>query len=273
VVATTISQRVGSWTVFGNRNQSDDSQRGLGSQWTAGANRGTTNDFFWLGYSEIGSRWFPGLGRRSLTDAKGFEMNYNRWGSPRSGPTQEWYVYGSASRFTRLNGDRFTENLSMGAGIELRSKWSLEANLSAGHFAPFDDHDMSLGIAYPNSDPFRNAGISYGVGRAGGVPTEFINLRWVGRPSRRFYTSASATRFVRAGTFDQIDLTATWDVGLNESLAVRAIYDEDRWNLYGSYRLAGRKGNELFVLLGDPQAGDTRTRLALKALIPVEIKF
>jgi len=63
---------------------------------------------------------------------------------------------------------------------------------------------------------------------------------------------------------DQIVLTGLYDLSSERSVALRVLQRTSGFNFYAAYRQELRRGADIFIIFGDPNADRFKTRLAVK---------
>jgi hypothetical protein len=71
----------------------------------------------------------------------------------------------------------------------------------------------------------------------------------------------------------QMVLVATHDLGKYEGVSFRLVRRNDDYNWNASYRLSGRRGTEMFLIVGDPNSRTFTNRLAFKIVTPMTLGF
>ncbi len=66
--------------------------------------------------------------------------------------------------------------------------------------------------------------------------------------------------------FRQLVLTSTYDVSEERSVSARLVRSGSNTNAYAAYRQRVRSGMDLLVVVGDPNADEWVSRLAVKAI-------
>ena len=74
-------------------------------------------------------------------------------------------------------------------------------------------------------------------------------------------------------TEDQTIFSANYDLNQSDAIGGRFVKRNSDMNFYIAFRRAGNRGNEYFLILGDPNAQTFRPSLILKATFPLQVKF
>jgi hypothetical protein len=66
--------------------------------------------------------------------------------------------------------------------------------------------------------------------------------------------------------FRQLVITSTYDVSEERSISARLVCSGSNTNAYGAYRQRVRRGMDMLIVVGDPNAEEWVSRLAVKAI-------
>jgi hypothetical protein len=129
----------------------------------------------------------------------------------------------------------------------------------------YDERDAvdGLRLRFNNSNPFKRFGVSYQNGYEGGLPSSFTSL-FGGYRFGKVDLGISQSILERGESSRLTVGTVSWEISPTRSLAARTVVRDGKSNSYLSYRNAGGKGLEYFVILGDPNADRWKDRLSVK---------
>ncbi|MBS1724032.1 MAG: hypothetical protein JSS66_13890 [Armatimonadetes bacterium] len=266
-------QRVGEYDLFLTTQMTNDEVAKTGSRIDTGIFRQNGGVNMSFEFIQVTPDFFPRLGFSPEQDLRGFSASYGREIQPKSGPVQGWVYQGSANSFTHLDGSAYRQSVTAEAGAQLRSDYSVQLAAEVSKFEGSNDHIVMLQLARPISNPYRAVSFSVASGRFGGEDYRSygFNLRY--KPVKRMQVMARSQWVDFHGFDNQVVLSANYDIGRYEAVGGRLVRQGDDWNWYLSYRLSGKRGNEFFLILGDPNSPTFRHSLILKAVIPVSVRY
>lgn len=239
--------------------------------------------YFGVNGGYLSGDYMPRVGFVTLTDVRGMSAysGYNR--EEKKGSLLSWGWNLSASRYFTGAGQRLNEDQSLffygvtrkqvGFNAGVNKSIFLSRDQQAGTSEEFHDFGSNYGLSYPANDPFRNVYVSRSTGKQGGEYTTSTDFGFKFRPLNRLTGSVAWSEFDRGTTEHQLIGSVSYDIGMYETVSTRFVHQSDDWNVYFSYRLSGKKGNEMFVILGDPNAPTFQNRLALKFVTPVKVRY
>ncbi|MFZ4506331.1 MAG: DUF5916 domain-containing protein [Fimbriimonas sp.] len=126
------------------------------------------------------------------------------------------------------------------------------------------DNIYSFGLTANQSNRYRRLRFGIDDGTRGGVRSTFYNIGGSLRTFRKLDLGLSFSQFKQDSIERQMIASASYTLSPTRSVSGRAVFQGDKTNAYVAYRNSGAKGTELFVILGDPNAEETRTRLSVK---------
>lgn len=202
-----------------------------------------------------------------------------------AGPVEEWGVglsWGEAERWT---GALYDLGRFLGGRISLRNNTWFRLRYQTNHHPPNLDRRTSFGFGWNRRDLYRSGSLFLSRGRQNSGDYRYFSLLQGFRPGRNFglsvslehseinYASSTATDYVHSQLILSLNYDLTAEKGLGGRLVARGaavsdLLSSSSTNFYLTYRQAVRRGADVFVILGDPNAGKWRTRLAVKVVQP-----
>ncbi|MCA0360298.1 MAG: DUF5916 domain-containing protein [Armatimonadetes bacterium] len=265
--------RVGDLEVYSTNQLSDDQNRGSGIRNSMGVSYNKGSQYISLDLSQVSADFNPWLGFSSERNYYGASLFYNADATPSSGPVNSFeYGFGGRS-YVRHGGDFYRDGLDIYGSVNLKNGFAIGGSIEWDKFEQFADHSFEIGMGYPYNNPYNGLGFEYAKGtfRNENFESYEVDFRW--RPLNRLQLNAGA-EFIDHTTWQtQYIISANYDFNRLEAVGGRAVYEDDRWNWYLSYRLSGGKGAEYFVLVGDPRADSFQNRLVIKAVVPITVKY
>ena len=228
-----------------------------------------------VGYNAVGEQfraddgYLPETGVRSLFS----EVRYVR--QPETGPLrfQEWATGFSVGESQQ--GDR--RSVRLNHSREWRSGLAIWAGGGGGERDGYDESTRFVGGQWNNRDIYRRGTFDYTWGTRYDLPYRYQSVGKCFRPSDRWAAEVRAERAYAAELDDagvvqppqvrrQFLLTATFDITDERTVSARLVRSGGATNMYAAYRQRVRRGADLLVVLGDPNAEQWVNRLAIKAI-------
>jgi hypothetical protein len=170
--------------------------------------------------------------------------------------------FGGGHSFRWRNG----VSLSLGAGVGVRDG--------------FDDNSRWVGGGWRRNDRYRQGEWEVSWGDQLGHPSQYQSLSQAFRITERWYGEIRLER-ARSAELDEEDeetilppetrrqavLTQNYDLSDERTVSGRMVMQDGNTNFYLSYRQRVRKGTDLLIVVGDPNADEWVSRLAVKAMV------
>ena len=222
--------------------------------------------FFYYVYDWIQPDFNPALAYIPWADRKGnfFYTEYNR--EFRSGaierintssyfPNYENYAHGVQER-----GFNEDINVTTRSDIRFHMGWNREL------YANGQDDVKGFGITPNASNRFRQFSIYYETGQRADLPSQYLSLNATLRVLKHLDLSASRSVLTYNGTDSQTVLAAGYEFGPTTSFTTRFVSANGNSNVFASFRKGGGTGTEYYLILGDPNATRTATRVTVKVV-------
>lgn len=235
---------------------------------------------FFLNYGEIGN-YRPSVGFKPEVNFKEFFGNLNYFDRYEKGTVLYWgsFAFYHQRRFRggQRKGLLLDQNENLGAFVTGRKGWSISAAYNKYHRPPFLDRTFHLSIGWDVFDPFRSGNFSYRWGRRAGQSYRFLTLSQSLRPSNRWSLNLHYEQLSHGRQTYQLIFSGVYDLTPERSLVCRwvkgsvpkpgdpqTILPTD--NFYLGFRQFSRKGLDIYLLMGDPNARYTQGKVMLKVL-------
>ncbi len=250
---------------------SDDSAVGKGHRLDLDV---TYRERYWngfVGFQQITKNFLPRLGFAPRRGFKGVQGGffYEREGA--TGPIAQTDGGVSFSDFQAEGGGIFQRGAEAWYEVDFRN--GLEVGASWGQSEYFGNVDRfhTLGVTYPDNNPYRR--VNFGI-TGGTVAGERYNDVGFGG-NYRF-----ANRLTLSGSFGWLSLgderarqhivSLNYEIDAYRSIAGRMVMRDDKINGYLAYRQSGNLGAEYFLILGDPNAPEFKSRIVAKVVYPLD---
>jgi hypothetical protein len=236
------------------------------SMYEGGLNYGAPHVFTTLRYSAITPDFAPALGYIPWTDRKGYYSYTSIGKEMRNGPIRSVNFDGGWSEYFTYANESQERGYSFGGRVGLRNDMGFGFSHDETYYFGEPDNVWSINAAFNESNRYRNFSVYYEKGLRGGIESEYLSFGL----SRRIFKgvdlglSQSVNYFLGANR--QTLATLGYEISPTKSVNGRLVSRNGHTNAYLAFRQSGNKGTEYFVILGDPNAEETVSRISLKAV-------
>jgi hypothetical protein len=222
-------------------------------------------------------RWFSGLRwtridpdfRASLgliyfTDRQGLSW-YTRYGNEiRQGPVRELEADVFLRDYTHCDGTPFEKGVQASLNITLRTDYRIGIEHEVVTFEGAHDRVFQLSVGGNVSNRFRQWNIRYEFGQRSDRDIRFIGFGITRRLFGKLDVGLNGSILRFDENRDQYILTVGWEFDELRALSARLVQQDGNVNWYLAYRSAGGVGQDLYIIIGDPNAERFTERIALK---------
>jgi len=230
----------------------------------------------WLGYSAVGvgfradDGYVPEVGVRTFSAGWSHNRTYD------TSALQQAQWWGSFEVGDSQAGERHSVWVSHDR--DWRNGWSAEANVSRGVRDGFDVISNGLEIGWNRQDIYRRGKMAVHWGERYDEPYRYHRIEQSFCPAYRWSVGIAGERVYAAeldeetGAIEppawirQIVLTTSYDLTDEKTVSARLVRRAAATNVYAAYRQRVRRGMDLLVVVGDPNAEEWVSRLAVKAI-------
>lgn len=224
--------------------------------------------FSTLRFTSISPDFNPSLGLIGFNDKRGF-YSYTEYGDQ---PTK--------GQFTRVHADVFVDRfdhfdgstLSHGAEVSAQALHKSDQNFRMGVedrvFEGLRDRVVFANYINGFTNRFRRWSLTGQIGERSEMPFRYVSAEVTQRVAKRLDLGLGFNSLDFDGKSDQMVLTAGWEFDAKRSLGARVVRQDNDVNAYVAYRSSGFTGNDLFIILGDPNARKFQPRLTVKMVFP-----
>ena len=271
-VETSFDTTLGRHNYSGRFAAAFDEDRKNGAQFSVAYNYNEPGISAWTSFFQRDANFNPRLGFAFERDLRGLEGGGNVYREFAKGKLASTGYGANVWEFWRLDGRQYKKGVSTWYNVSLRNNFSGGFNADLSRFEKFDDQTIGGYINFPWSDPYRLLSYYYNVGHQSGLPYQSQGFSWASKPFRRIRTSLNS-QFYEIGGFRSTQLigTALWEIDNDRSLSAKVVRQNRDYNFYVSYRKAGGRGADYYLIVGDPNARSFTPRVILKAVFPLEI--
>lgn len=255
--------RRGKWGITGKIAQTlGPGAGGLG--WTTSLDLQDKNLFATMRYRHVAANFLDSLGFIPFTDYHGWS-SFISWSAPwRKGALRGFEVSLYPEWDSHLDGRPFRRRANLGISLETRSDYQFGLNIEGGKFNQDNDLTYSFNVGGNTSNRFRRWNLSLTTGKLADRPyTAFgPSLNW--RLFGQFDISLSTFIQNYDTASQQYILTFNNQISPFKSWGGRLVLENSHFNIYLSYRNAGRGGTDTYFIIGDPNADSFAQRVMIK---------
>jgi hypothetical protein len=190
----------------------------------------------------------------------------------RQGRILSWTASLGFDQTRHRGGGLFHESLTPSYNLEFRNQVQVRVGYEYQNRPPYRDRITELHYHWNRNDLYRTGNITYRWGRQAGGPYRFLRVQQ-GYPFTPRFSVQLNFESLRLDPsegspehFDQTFLSGLYEFSPERSIATRIIDRSGKTNLYLAYRQELRKGADIFVVLGDPNAEETVSRIGVKVV-------
>ncbi len=235
----------------------------------------------WVGTEWIGDKFRPSLGFNPEVNYRKLEGGVNYFHKYRRGRLSSFGITLFVNQRRFLSGSQggqlLDRTVNCSLGIDDRKGWFLGANLNRYHRPPFRDYTFWLGIGWNFFDQYRWGAVGYTWGKRAGHPYRFLQFAKAFKFSRTFSANLDWKLIDHIAQTHQLVLTGVYDLTPERSLVFRWVKGsvpkpgEPQTllpidNFYLGFRQFSRKGWDIYLLLGDPNARHTQLKAMVKVM-------
>lgn len=232
---------------------------------------------------QISRAFYPTLGYAPEAGFRGYDTSVvyeNHW---QNRPLQELSASVSVLQRWKLDGGVFDEAIAVWGSAVLRSDIALSAFGQLYHRPPYHDRILQVATSWNYRKLYNSGGAMVSFGREAGGDSLFWRfaqgIPFTSRLRLKLEYEQSRIVYDDAGTPDrnlhQLIVTLNYDIDAERSIGGRYIGRGSRFGgfeeintFYLTYRQQVRRGTDIFLIFGDPNASRTHTRFALKVMTP-----
>jgi hypothetical protein len=246
---------------------------GSRQRWSASADYDSGGGHFgcWAGYQSVDAGFAPAVAYFPESGYRGWSAGLRRSDDYRTGRLRGRYLSASLSHHDNLDGSTYDHNCWATGYLAWRSNWALNLSHSGTLRPPYDDRVEDLYLSWNTDDMYRGGSASLTIGRRQGGDYRYASLSQGFRLSERWAIQTGGSWVSHdAPTGHYADrlltLSGNCEFDPEHSVSLRLVDSTRGSNAYLAYRQKVRKGMDLYVILGDPNADETTERVAAKSV-------
>ena len=263
----------GSFRVSGRVFESHTAGGNTGTSWRVSLRRrrGRGKPGFWANYQRVDPTFDPWNGFAPDTDLEGVSAGINLYDSFQNRRTEAHGYWLNLGSFDRTDGTRYHNDMSLGYWIDYRDGTSWNLHWSYSDRPPNLDRTCGVSLGWNSKKLHQGGSIGLTWGELGGADYLYYSVEQGFKFSDKLRLQAGYE--LRESDYpDDADderirrttIAFNYDFTSEKTLGGRLLTGNPGTNLYLSYRQVVRRGTDLFIILGDPNADQTESRLAVK---------
>jgi len=181
------------------------------------------------------------------------------------------YVHADVSvdDFKHYNGSNYQKGIDGSFGIQTRDQQNFSISRESRRYDTAYDNVTTVNYHFHPNDRFNQFGIGHAWGERQGSKYALTRAVMSRRVLKKIDAGLQYTVQDFNGKYEQYVFTGSYEIDDHRSISARAVRTGDKWNPYIAYRNSGKKGNELYVIFGDPNADSFKSRLVVKYVMPL----
>lgn len=234
-----------------------------------------------LWYTDINPDYFPADGIVTEPDLKGWDYNLGYGDEYEQGNIQGWWLDISGNNHNYHSGLTLSDALSLSASV-----WTIDKQFHIGtswrerglaveddSYTVYKDRMYTVGGGWKQNDMYARGWFDINFGKQAGGNSFHAQVRQGVKLGERFRSDLSVEYLRMTGPYAREDRQSlasfTYDLSSERSVSARLIERDGKFNLSLGFRQAVRRGEDIYLLFGDPNADKTKYRVILKLIRPV----
>lgn len=232
---------------------------------------------------QISRAFNPTLGYAPEVGFRGYDGSIvyeNRW---QDRPVQQLHAGISFSQRWKLGGGLLDEGITLWGSAIQRNDMTLWAHAQLYHRPPYHDRTLVVGTSWNYRRLYNSGGLMVSFGKEAGGDSLFWRISqgipFTSRLRLKVEYERSQILYDDPLTPDrnlhQFIATVNYDIDAERSIGGRYIGRGSQFDNFGeintfylTYRQQVRRGTDIFLIFGDPNASSTQTRFAVKVMTP-----
>jgi hypothetical protein len=234
-------------------------------------NWGGRDELGWhIRLNQVDPDFEPALGYVPEKDLRGIDGWVDWSHEYKKGPLLSWDWYLNYDQTWHQDGGLFHQGLSPGIGTTFRNDTSLGLGYDLTNRPPYRDRIANLRFGWNIRNFYRSGSVRYRFGRQAGGDYQFLNVGQGFRISNKLSTRLG-WEMLRLNydqgeddNRDQLVATGIYEISPERGVVLRMVGGDEGTNIYAAYRQELRKGADIFLILGDPNARSFTRSASLK---------
>ncbi len=267
------SRQLGAFTLSTDSAISTDSKQETGGSNTFSGYYQTKTFFGGVNYLYTDDRFAPALGYAPEVNMHGLSTYVGTYRTYKFGPVSSTSVSGTYADLQHLDGSQYRRRQSISGSASLRDHISFNGSMYSEDFEGQHDHLASGSLGYSALDSSRSISLSFSKGSLALVHYNNLSLNASYRHRKDLYTTLSYQINQHDTWQTQLIGSVNYDMHHNLSVSSRLVQNSSGTNIYFSFRRAGNKGVEYYLIVGDPNAVKFQPAFVVKVALPFDIRL
>lgn len=226
-----------------------------------------------LGYTYVEPDFRAANGFVRFTDFHGPSLSVNYGNEWRTGFLREVNANFNLLDHRRTDGSFFRRLAGVSGSLETRNDWGAQLGWEGGQFLKGHDSEFSTALIRNISNRYNRMGVRWSFGKRDNDPINFVAPFISQRLFGGWDVSLSSSLLTFRGSSYQHVIGIGRQFDPVRQLGARFLIRDGALHYFISYRIAGGKGMETYLMLGDPgtRGNITRTRFITKFVFPVNL--
>jgi hypothetical protein len=255
--------RSGNWEVAGEYVQNDSKLLNR-SAYTFAIDHFIPRWFITARYLSVQPGFDPPLSYVPYDDRRGAYIYSNYEDEFRTGWLRRFTSDFFIRRYEHFDGRLFEDGYELDLGWATHNDFGFRVGYEAVSFDGERDLVYQVGIEGNREDRFRQWGMDYEWGTRADKPSRFLSLGMTRRLFRRIDVGFRGSVLRFEGSTSQYILTVGWEMDAKRAITGRLVKRNNNLNWYLTYRSSGFRGQEIYLIIGDPNAQRFTERAAFK---------
>jgi len=255
--------RSGNWRVTGNWSRAREAATG-GVKALAGIVYQVPRVMANFAYETVDPTYRPSLGYVDFTDRRGFTGGMSYDNEYRGGPLRAVSTGFGLQRTTHTDGRVFQEGGAARFMVTTRNDMVLGFGPEVMRFEGTTDRVINTAVNANVSNRYRRWAVGYSFGTRAGHSMRFLNFGLTQRVLKKLDVGFSGSILHHVQRREQYIATVGWEFDALRSVNARVVHRDGSVNWYLSYRSSGGLGQDLYLIVGDPNAPKFTPRVAVK---------
>ena len=223
-------------------------------------------DFLFAQYMWITPEFSPSLGLVPWDDRKGGYLYYSRNRTIKQGSIRDTRFNFSTSEFRTYSGVLQENGFSSSMNVGFKNDIGIGlAKVRTTYSGILDDYNV-VGVGFNVSNRQKQFAMNYQWGTQNGLPSNYYIMKFGYRLVNNLDLSINKSVLELNGASRQTVGTLAYQLSSQDLISSRYVMRGNNQNLFFSYRHAGFKGAEYYLIYGDPNALKTSNRISIKAV-------
>ena len=221
-------------------------------------------DQFYSQYMWITPDFNPALAYVPWTDRKGGYVYYERNRTIKQGAIRDTKFNVSTSTFRTYDGVLQQNGFDSSMNVSLKNDIAFGAAKVRYTYSGILDDYQIVGLGFNVSNRQKQFAMNYQWGTQNGMPSTYYIMKFGYRLIRNLDLTVNKSLQELGGSARQTIGTLAYQITPQDLISSRFVMNGSDQNLFFSYRRAGFKGTEYYLIYGDPNAPRTTNRISIK---------